>query len=175
MRKQIIHNTQIIQKIGEWNGAAFNQLKDVLCSSPALCSLAFYRSFILSTAASDYGVGAVLSQSGDDGLDYSTAYYSHIKGATLFHGKKKRMLGNQVGYPCFLSIPPKKAMFTAQTYNKTMQWLDHRKKTNSHLINGAYYPYSHSSLWMNTERARQTLMLTLFHRLSNTLTKQVWC
>ena len=56
--------------------AAFDQLKDSLCASPVLKSPDWNKPFILQTDASDRGVGAVLSQSEDDGNDRPVAYFS---------------------------------------------------------------------------------------------------
>ena len=55
--------------------AAFTQLKDSLCSSPVLKSPEWDKTFVLQTEASGRGVGAVLSQAGDDGSDQPVAYF----------------------------------------------------------------------------------------------------
>ena len=48
----------------------------MLCSAPILCYPKFDREFILQTDASDFGVGAILSQIDDDGLEKVVAYAS---------------------------------------------------------------------------------------------------
>ena len=62
---------------------AFNALKNSLASTPVLSSPDLEKSFILQTDASNYGVGAVLSQTDEEGLDHPVAYYilaiSHLK------------------------------------------------------------------------------------------------
>ena len=54
---------------------AFEDLKNLLCSSPVLQSPDFEKPFI-QTDASDRGLGAVLSQRDDRGSDHPVAYYS---------------------------------------------------------------------------------------------------
>ena len=53
---------------------AFQELKLILCSSPVLASPDFTRPITLQTDASHCGVGAVLSQYDDDGLEHPVAY-----------------------------------------------------------------------------------------------------
>ena len=55
---------------------AFNQLKQLLCSSPILQSPDFSCPFILQTDASDRGVGAVLTQKDEHGEEHPVCYYS---------------------------------------------------------------------------------------------------
>ena len=55
---------------------ARQNLKGILCSSPVLRTPDFSCQFILQTDASDYGVGAVLSQRDNNGDDKPVVYYS---------------------------------------------------------------------------------------------------
>lgn len=55
---------------------SFQTLKQLLCSAPILAYPKFDRNFILQTDASDYGVGAVLSQLDDQGNEKVVAYAS---------------------------------------------------------------------------------------------------
>ena len=56
--------------------AAFDKLKQLLCSAPILCYPDFDREFILQTDASDVGLGAVLSQIDKSGNENVVAYAS---------------------------------------------------------------------------------------------------
>jgi phospholipid-translocating ATPase len=53
----------------------FDLLKKALCSDPVVCSPDFDRHFVLQTDASDRGVGAVLSQVDDNGVDHPVAFF----------------------------------------------------------------------------------------------------
>ena len=55
---------------------AFQSLKQALCKEPVLQAPDFRKKFILQTDASRIGIGAVLSQVGDDGLEHPVAYAS---------------------------------------------------------------------------------------------------
>ena len=55
---------------------AFQELKRLLCSTPVLASPDFEKPFILQTDASEYGVGAVLSQRDALGCNHPIAYFS---------------------------------------------------------------------------------------------------
>ena len=56
--------------------AAFQELKRLLCSAPILTSPDFDKQFILQTDASEYVVGAVLSQHDKHGHDHPVAYFT---------------------------------------------------------------------------------------------------
>ena len=55
---------------------SFQKLKNALCSAPILQSPNFDEKFILQTDASDRGIGAVLSQLDEDGMDHPVSYFS---------------------------------------------------------------------------------------------------
>ena len=55
---------------------AFDALKEALSSKPVLHNPDFTKPFILQTDASDYGIGAVLSQLDEQGQDYPISYFS---------------------------------------------------------------------------------------------------
>ena len=59
----------------ECNRASLS-LKEALCSQPILRSPDFDRVFTLQTDASDRGVGAVLSQTDENGQEHPVAYFS---------------------------------------------------------------------------------------------------
>jgi len=57
---------------------AFDSLRLKLTSTPILAYPDFNKSFLLDTDASNSGIGAVLSQVGDDGLEHVVAYASRL-------------------------------------------------------------------------------------------------
>ena len=73
--------TELLMKGSEWDMnatrlSAFTKLKDMLTSPPVLAHPDFTKPFIVSTDASNFAVGAVLKQKGDDGKDHAIAYFS---------------------------------------------------------------------------------------------------
>ena len=68
--------------------AGFQKLKSCLCFTPVLRSPDFDRTFIVQTDASNRGVGAVLSQVGEDGTDSR----SHIVVKNSFHKRNDTQL-----------------------------------------------------------------------------------
>ena len=57
-------------------GRAFDKLKEVLLSYPVLRNIDFSLPFILQVDVSDVGVGTVLSQNDEHGMDHAVAYFS---------------------------------------------------------------------------------------------------
>ena len=57
---------------------AFDNLRQKLTSTPILAYPNFEKPFILDTDASNTGIGAVLSQAGDDGCEHVIAYASRL-------------------------------------------------------------------------------------------------
>ena len=55
---------------------AFQRLKEHLCREPILKAPDFSKKFILQTDACDNGLGEVLSQKDEDGIDHSIVYIS---------------------------------------------------------------------------------------------------
>ena len=80
--------------VGQTNAKSFSQLKFLLCSAPVLCYLRFDREFLLQTDASDFGVGAVLSQIDDNGCEKVVAYASKASSAQQkkFSATKKKLM-----------------------------------------------------------------------------------
>ena len=54
--------------------AAFEELKELCCSTPILADADYRKKFKLHTDASDLGLGAVLYQEGEHGKDRVIAY-----------------------------------------------------------------------------------------------------
>ena len=113
---------------------AFNTLKNVLTSTPALTSPDFERTFILQTDASNYGVGAVLSQTDAEGLDHPVVYFSHklLDRERKYSTNEKECLAIKLAVKAFqmylLGRP-----FIIQTDHQTLQWLSNVKDENSRL------------------------------------------
>ena len=55
---------------------AFQRLKEILCQKPVLKAPDFTKEFRLQTDASEHGLGAVLSQKDEDGLEHPVVYIS---------------------------------------------------------------------------------------------------
>ena len=67
--------------IFHWNiecDQAFNTLKKALTTSPILTYPCLEKDFIIDTDASGTGIGAVLSQTGDDGKEHVISYFSQV-------------------------------------------------------------------------------------------------
>ena len=120
-----------------WNpecDRAFQQLKLLLCSSPVLRSPDFSRPFILQTDASDRGIGAVLSQTDQDGDDHPVAYYSRklLPREQRYSTIEKECLAIKLATHAFrvylLGRP-----FMIQTDHRALEWLDRLKENNSRL------------------------------------------
>ncbi|CAO3619736.1 unnamed protein product [Cunninghamella blakesleeana] len=74
--------TKLLSKekpVWEWTSesqSSFDKLKQLFCSAPILRHANITKSFILETDASDFAIGAVLSQYCEDNLLHPVAYYS---------------------------------------------------------------------------------------------------
>ena len=67
---------------------SFPRLKSLLCSAPILCYPRFDREFIVQTDASDFGVGAVLSQIDDNGRENAEKVIAYASKALSARQKK---------------------------------------------------------------------------------------
>ena len=113
---------------------AWQNLKGILCSSPVLRTPDFSSQFIPQTDASDYGVGAVLSQTDNNGDDHHVAYY--IKKLLLREIRycilAKECLAIRLAthfFRVYLMGQP----FIIQTDYLALQWLDWLKDSNPRL------------------------------------------
>lgn len=73
--------TMLLKKATPYNWTSaqeesFQQLKAAFASAPILASVDFNAEFILETDASDYAIGAVLSQRDADNVEHPVAFYS---------------------------------------------------------------------------------------------------
>lgn len=121
----------------KWNdvcNTAFETLKSKLCSQPILRSPDFEREFILQTDASNRGVGAVLSQQDQDGIEHPTAYFSHkllpreVKYSTV---EKECLAIRKATHAFRVYLLGRK--FTIQTDHRALEWLNRLKDNNAKL------------------------------------------
>ena len=118
----------------QWNTAcqdAFEKLKKLLCSRPILWSPDFSKEFILQIDASDYGVGAVLSQY-DEGIDHPVAYYRRklLAKEQRYSTIEKECLAIKLAVHAFrVYLLGRK--FTIQTDHRALKWLDRLKESNN--------------------------------------------
>ena len=113
---------------------AFTKLKELLCSVPILMSPDFEKSFVLQTDASEHGVGAVLSQQGDDGHEHPVAYWSRklLIREQKYSTIEKECLAIKLGVSAFrlylLGRP-----FCIETDHRSLVWMERLKHTNNRL------------------------------------------
>ncbi len=114
--------------------AAFDDLKAALQRKPVLMVAEPTRPFVLQTDASNYGLGAVLSQGGDDGYEHPVAYASRkllpreVKYATV----EKECLAIVWAIKFFYVYLYGQA-FTVETDHQPLLWLNRMKNTNPRL------------------------------------------
>ena len=120
-----------------WNdqcNEAFTKLKELLCSSPVLQSPNFTMLFTLQTDASDRGVGAVLSQKDESGLDHPVSYYSRklLPREQRYSTVEKELLAIKLATSAF-RVYLLGRHFQIVTDHRSLEWLDRLKETNSRL------------------------------------------
>ena len=113
---------------------AFRTLQKNLCSEPVLKSPDFDRTFILQTDASERGIGAVLSQRDDSGVDHPVAFYSRklLPREVNYSTVEKECLAIKLATHAFrvylLGRP-----FIIQTDHRALEWLGRLKENNAQL------------------------------------------
>ena len=138
---------------------AFDKLKHHLRSSPILKSPDFDRDFVLQTDASDRGVGAVLSQTDQEGVEHPVAYFSRklLPREEKYSTVEKECLAIKLGIQNFrvylLGRP-----FTVETDHHCLEWFDHLKENNARLTRWslALQPYAFKVVY---RKAKRTLIL----------------
>ena len=105
-----------------------------LCQSPVLRSPDFKKQFILQTDASDRGVGAVLSQMGDDGKEQPVAYFSRklLPREVRYSTIEKECLAIKLGVEAF-RVYLLGREFVVQTDHRSLVWLNKLKDKNARL------------------------------------------
>lgn len=113
---------------------SFEICKNILCNEPLLQYPDFEKEFILTTDASNYAVGAILSQI-KNGADLPIAYASRTlnKSETQYSAIEKELLAIVFGTKYFRPyIYGRK--FKIYTDHKPLQWLFSVKEPNSRLL-----------------------------------------
>ena len=113
---------------------AFEALKRHLCTSPVLKCPDFERPFVLQTDASDWGVGAVLSQMDEDDNEHPVAYFSKklLPRERRYSTVEKECLAIKLATHAFRVYLLEKP-FTVQTDHHALEWLDRLKEDNARL------------------------------------------
>ena len=121
--------------------SAFQKLKELLCSHPVLKSPDFSKEFILQTDASERGVGAVLSQTDDEGREHPVSYYSH----KLSPREDRYSVVEKECLVIARSIHAFRVYLLGRHYTiqRALQWLDNVKDHNGHLCLWSFFlqPY----------------------------------
>ena len=120
-----------------WNAEcaeAFEALKRHLCTSPVLKCPDFECPFVLLTDASNWGVGAVLSQVDDADNEHPVAYFSKklLPRERRYSTIEKECLAIKLATHAFRVYLLGKP-FTVQTDHHALEWLDRLKEDNTRL------------------------------------------
>lgn len=113
---------------------AFNKLKDILCTQPLLQYPDFTKDFIVTTDASHYGIGGVLSQN-FDGKFLPVAYTSRtlIDAEINYSTIEKELLGILFSVESFRPYLFGR-QFKLEIDHKPLIWLHNMKNPNSRLL-----------------------------------------
>ena len=113
---------------------AFDRLKCLLTASPILAYPDFSRPFLLDTDASDFGIGAVLSQVHDDGKEHVVGYASHSlsKAERNYTTTRKELLAVVTFVQHFRHYLLHRP-FTLHTDHGSLQWLHNFKEPTGQL------------------------------------------
>ena len=126
---------------------AFRRLKDQLCSALVLSTPDFTKPFVLQTDASDRGVGAVLSQSTENGMDQPVAYFSRklLTREEKYSVVEKECLAIKLAIQAFRVYLLGQA-FVIETDHRALEWLDRMKENNGRLTRWSLFlqPYQFS-------------------------------
>jgi len=112
-----------------------NKIKDILTNRPILQYPDFYKPFIVTTDASNFALGAVLSQKNDKGQDLPISYISRTlnQSETNYSTIEKELLG--IVWACKMFRPYLYGnKFTLKTDHKPLTWLFSLKDPQSKLV-----------------------------------------
>ena len=113
---------------------SFVKLRESLCNSPVLRSPDFTKEFILQTDASDRGIGAVLSQQDDDGVDHPISFYSRklLPREERYATVEKECLAIKAAVEAF-KVYLLGRHFTITTDHRALEWLSKVRDKNARL------------------------------------------
>ncbi len=122
---------------------AFTSLKECLCKKPILNNPDFTRTFVLQTDASDYGIGAVLSQLDDSGQEHPVAFYSRklLPRKQRYATVETECLAIKLGIQAF-KVYLLGRKFVVQTDHHALTWLHRLKENNPRLSRWSLQPYN---------------------------------
>ena len=131
LTKKLMPNTVV------WNEKteqAFVQLKKLLTSKPILYSPDIKKPFTLQTDASETGIGAVLSQSDENGVEHPVAYFSRklLPRETRYATVEKECLAVISGVR-FFRVYLEGTRFTIETDHRSLEYLRRMRETNGRL------------------------------------------
>jgi hypothetical protein len=131
----------LLKKGKEWEWTpkcqeAFEKLRSALHSQPILKHPDFTKPYILQTDASDIGLGAVLTQLGDDGKEYAIAYASRslIPAERNYTTHEKELLAVVFGIKYFHVHLYGQENFEVVTDHAALKWL-HSTQTDNQRVN----------------------------------------
>ncbi|KAJ1085658.1 hypothetical protein NDU88_005787 [Pleurodeles waltl] len=114
---------------------AFDTLKQAMCSAPVLKAPDYSKQFIVQTDASEHGIGAVLSQTNDDGLDQPVAFISR----RLLPREQRWSAIEREAFAVVWSLKKLRPYlfgthFLVQTDHRPLKWLMQMKGENPKLL-----------------------------------------
>lgn len=114
---------------------AFQSLKDKLTSQPILYAPDFNKTFVVQTDASNFGIGAVLSQTGKDGKEHPVAYISR----KLSEREQRFSVPEKEALAIIWAVAKLKyyligVRFKIFTDHQALKWLEKTKGSNNRLL-----------------------------------------
>lgn len=124
--EKIIHNQEFLK--------AFNLCKNILTNEPLLQFPDFSKPFLLTTDASNFAIGAVLSQ-GPIGQDKPIAFASRtLNAAEINYSTIEKELLSIVNFTKYFRPYLFGRKFTIITDHKPLEWINNLKEPNSRLM-----------------------------------------
>ncbi|KAJ1100036.1 hypothetical protein NDU88_005125 [Pleurodeles waltl] len=114
---------------------AFDTLKQTMCTAPVLKAPDYSKQFIVQTDASEHGIGAVVSQTNDDGLDQPVTFISR----RLLPREQRWSAIEREAFAVVWSLKKLRPYlfgthFVVQTYHRPLRWLMQMKGENPKLL-----------------------------------------